>query len=156
MWVLEILVQWNEIWVGFSWRCYVASAKICYSNHWFFVGNLFKLSTQDFFTWKAVVSFLREVRHNLYAIRDSFYQTKIPKQILDKRKKLNITKIGNPFPFVMHISLSLFLSLSLFIFSLDELYYFSLFWLYTFKIKTLFLWGLSFYFLRSIENIIKA
>ncbi|KAF3943626.1 hypothetical protein CMV_029835 [Castanea mollissima] len=55
--------------------------------------NLFKLSTQDFLTCKAVVSFLREVHHDLYAIRDSFYQTKIPKHILDKREKLNITKI---------------------------------------------------------------
>ncbi|KAL0005501.1 hypothetical protein SO802_013062 [Lithocarpus litseifolius] len=55
--------------------------------------NLFKLRTQDFFTWKAIASFLREVRHNLYAIRDSFYQTKIPKEILDKRSKLDITKI---------------------------------------------------------------
>nr|XP_023872574.1 protein ACCELERATED CELL DEATH 6-like [Quercus suber] len=55
--------------------------------------NLFKLHTQEFFTWKAVASFLREVRCNLYAIRDSFYQTKIPTEILDKRSKLDITKI---------------------------------------------------------------
>ena len=97
-------------------------AKILYSDHLFFVGNLFKIRPQDFLTWKAVASFLREVRHNLYAIRDSFYQTKIPKEILDKRSKLDITKIGNPFPFGM-----LYISLSLFIFSLDELYYFFFF-----------------------------
>ena len=105
--------------------CYVVLAKICYSGHLYYVGNLFKLRTEEFFTWKAVGSFLREVRHNLYAIRDSFYQTKIPKEILDKRSKLDITKIGNTFPFgMLYISLSFYFFLRRIILLLILFYYF--------------------------------
>ncbi|KAL0005450.1 hypothetical protein SO802_013011 [Lithocarpus litseifolius] len=42
---------------------------------------------------KGVVSFLKEAHRYLSALRDSFYQTKIPKEILDNGNKLKITKI---------------------------------------------------------------
>ena len=59
----------------------------------FLVGNMFKHPTH-------AVSFLRDVRlsliDHLFALRDGFYQAKIPKEIFDQTKKLKITKEGNP------------------------------------------------------------